>query len=134
MTFEEFMSLYVTEFISTYGMTIIYAILSTAVTALGAWVGGIYKKNVNDETKRKVVSTCCKAVEQLYKDLDGPTKYSKACEAIEEMLAEKNITISALEIEMLIEEVCHDFKQAAVTEIKAEANPETLPEGTVVNG
>ena len=130
MTFEEFVSIYLAEFISTYGTTIIYTLLSAAVTALGAWVGSIYKTHVKDEIKRKVVATCCKAVEQLYKDLDGPAKYSKACEAIEEMLAEKGITISALEIEMLIEEVCHDFKHAVVKE----ATSENALEGVVVNG
>ena len=55
------------EFVSTYCTTIIYTLLSAAMTALGAWVGRIYKEKVNDETKRKVVQTCCKAVEQLYR-------------------------------------------------------------------
>lgn len=130
MNFEEFVAVYLTEFLSTYGTTILYALLSAAATALGAWIGSIYKSKVTDETKRKVVKTCCKAVEQLYKDLDGPAKYVKACEAIEEMLAKQNITISALEIEMLIEEVCYDFKHSLDQSV---ATPE-LPEGAVVNG
>ena len=104
------------EFISAYGTTIIYGILSAAVTAIGAWIGRIYKEKVNDETKRKVVKTCCKAVKQLFYDLDGVEKYNKAVEAIEEMLAEKNISITDLEIKMLIEEVCSDFSEAVKKE------------------
>lgn len=107
------------EFISTYGTTIIYTLLSAALTAIGAWIGRIYKEKVNDETKRKVVQTCCKAVKQLYKDLHGAEKYDKAVESIVAMLNQKNITITDLEIKMLIEEVCSDFTDAVEAEIKA---------------
>lgn len=106
------------EFVSTYGTTILYTLLSAAMTALGAWVGRIYKEKVNDETKRKVVRTCCKAVEQLYRDLKGEEKYDKAVEGIVAMLQEKNITITELEIKMLVEEVCADFNEAVDKEIK----------------
>lgn len=106
------------EFISTYGAQIIFALLSAAATAIGTWVGRIYKEKVNDETKRKVVRTCCKAVQQLYWYMDGPGKYAQAVEAVEAMLAEKGITITDLEIRMLIEEVCADFYDAADLAIK----------------
>lgn len=105
------------EFISTYGTTILYTLLSAAATAIGAWIGRIYKEKVNDETKRKVVLTCCKAVKQLYKDLNGAEKYDKAVESIVAMLGEKSITITDLEIKMLIEEVCADFADAVREEI-----------------
>ncbi len=111
-----------TDFISTYGTTIMYTILSAILTAVGAWIGKIYKEKVNDETKRKVVKTCCKAVKQLYHDLNGAEKYDKAVEAIVAMLAEKNITITDLEIKMLIEEVCADFTDAVKGELEGEEN------------
>lgn len=114
-----------TEFVSTYGTTILYTILSAALSALGVWIGKIYKEKCNDDTKRKVVKTCCKAVKQLYHDLDGAAKYDKAVEAIVEMLAEKGITITDLEIKMLIEEVCDDFHDAVKGEIE---KPEPVPE------
>lgn len=130
MNLEEFAMEQVLMFISTYGPAIIQSILSAVLAALGAWIGKIYKTKINDETKRKVVRTCCAAINQLYKDLDGPTKYALACDAIEKMLTEKGITITALEIEMLIEEVCYDFKQAIIAEIEAEP----ILEGVVVDG
>lgn len=108
------------EFISTYGVQILYTLLSMAATALATWVGRIYKEKVNDETKRKVVRTCCKAVEQLYQDLKGAEKYDKAVENIVAMLDEKGITITELEIKMLVEEVCADFNEAVRKEVEAE--------------
>ena len=107
------------DFVNMYGAQIVYALLSVVATALGAWIGKIYKEKVNDETKRKVVKTCCTAVEMLYKDLKGEEKYKRACEGISEMLAEKGITITALEMQMLIEEVCYDFAHAVKTEAEA---------------
>ena len=108
------------DFVNTYGMTILYTILSAIVTAIGTWFGRIYKEKVDDETKRKVVKTCCKAVKQLYKDLNGEEKYSEAVAAIDAMLDEKGITITDLEIKMLIEEVCADFAEAVEVEVKKE--------------
>lgn len=113
---NEFLAL----FISEYGTQIAYAILTVAASAFATWIGKIYKAKVNDETKRKVVKTCCTAVEQLYKDLNGEEKYKKACEGISAMLAEKNITITALEMQMLIEEVCHSFAHSVKEEINRE--------------
>ena len=106
-------------FVNQYGAQILYALLSVAATAIGAYIGRLYKEKVNDETKRKVVKTCCTAVEQLYKDIGGEAKYQKACEGISAMLAEKGITITPLEMQMLIEEVCYDFAHAVRAEAEA---------------
>ena len=125
------------EFISTYGTTIIYALLSAAATAIGAWIGKMYKEKCNDETKRKVVKTCCKAVKQIYKDLKGEELYNKAVESIVAMLNQKGITITDLEIKMLIEEVCSDFADAVEDEIKTKEEiedfKESIESGVVIN-
>lgn len=113
------MNEFILTFINQYGAQILYALLSVAATAIGAWIGRVYKEKVNDDTKRKVVKTCCRAVEQLYKDIDGAAKYQKACEGISAMLAEKGITITPLEMQMLIEEVCYDFAHAVKQETEA---------------
>lgn len=97
------------EFISQYGTTILYSILVAVAGALGTWIGKIYKRYVNDKTKEAVVRICVKAVEQLYKDLHGEDKYNKAVESIVEMLNQKGITITELEIKMLIESTCQEF-------------------------
>ena len=98
----------------------------------------MYKEKCNDEMKRKVVKTCCKAVEQLYKDLHGEEKYNKAVESIVAMLNEKGISITELEIKMLVEEVCADFSHAVKEEIREaeelEEFAESIESGVVTDG
>ena len=98
------------EFINQYGVTLLY----TAITAIAGYVGivikNLYKNYVNDKTAEKVVKTCVKAVQQLYSDLEADEKLNKCLANAEEMLASKGITITDLELRMLIE--------AAVLEVK----------------
>lgn len=107
------------QFINEYGTTIMYAILTAVAGIIGTWIGSIYKKYINDKTKEAVVRTVCKAVEQLYKDLHGEEKYNKAVESIVEMLGLKGITITELEIKMLIEATCSEFVKSAKDEIES---------------
>lgn len=93
-------------------VAILVAILTGVASFIGTKIKNLYEEKVNDETKRKVVKTVVNAVEQLYKDLDGNEKLIKAQQNIVEMLNEKNITITELEMKMLIEEVCNSFKAA----------------------
>lgn len=91
------------SFIENYGATI----LSTIVTVLASYIGivikRIYQKYINDQTKKDVVATCVQAVEQIYKDIHGKDKLNKCIESASDMLTEKGIKISDLEIRMLIE-------------------------------
>ena len=57
------------------------------------------------------VKTVVNATEQLYKDLDGAKKLEKAKENIIALLNEKGITITELEMDMMIEEVVNGFNQ-----------------------
>ena len=107
------------QFISEYGTTIMYAILTAVAGVIGTWIGTIYKKYINDKTKEAVVRTVCKAVEQIYKDLHGEEKYNKAVENIVEMLSLKGITITELEIKMLIEATCSEFVKSAINGIES---------------
>lgn len=108
------------EFIAPNIVEVIFTLLTAAATALGAWIGMMYKDKLKDETKRKIVKTACKAVKQIYKDLSGAEKYEKAVEAIVAMLNEKGITITDIEIKMLIEEVCADFTDAVKDAVNKE--------------
>lgn len=107
------------QFISEYGTTIMYALLTTVAGIIGTWIGSIYKKYINDKTKEAVVRTVCKAIEQMYKDLHGEEKYTKAVESIVEMLSLKGITITELEIKMLIEATCSEFVKSAQDQIES---------------
>ena len=97
------------ELFATYVMPVIFAALTGLAGYIGAQIKKLYEKYINDKTKRAVAQTCVKAVEQLYHDLGGPEKFKKAQEAVEEMLNEKGIPISELEMNLLIEAVVSEF-------------------------
>lgn len=97
------------EFISNYGIQILCAIFTAIAGYLGMVAKNLYQKYVNDNTKKAVVKTCVQAVEQLYKDLHGKDKYNKVVESVTEMLNEKGITITEIEMKMLIESVVGEF-------------------------
>lgn len=99
------------ELIQPYLLEIIVAFLGTLATYIGTRIKNIYEEKVNTETKKNVVKTCVNAVEQLYKDLHGEEKLNKAKENIVAMLNEKGITITDLELDMMIEEVVNGFNQ-----------------------
>ena len=100
------------EFINDYGGTILYA----TMTAIGGYLGLVVKnlctRFINDKTKQAVAKTVVQGVEQIYKDLHGDEKLNKALEAASEMLAEKGITASELELRMLIEAAVAEFNDA----------------------
>ena len=97
------------ELFATYALPIIAAAVTALAGFLGAQLKGLYQKHINDKTKESVVRTCVKAVEQLYHDLGGPEKLEKAKEGIEDMLNEKGIPITELEMNLLIEAVVSEF-------------------------
>lgn len=101
----------INNFITEYGTLLLY----TAITAIVGMVAGFIKKKytekVNTETKKQVVKTVVNAIQQLYTDLDGEAKKEKAIESISAMLAEKGITITPLEIDMLIEAAIAEAKK-----------------------
>lgn len=103
---------YLTEFLRTYAPTIIYAVLTAIAGFFGAQVKRIYDRMTQDETKKKVVETCVKAVEQMYKELNGEEKKQKAIDGIRQMLDAKGITVADIEIEMLVEAAVAEFNKA----------------------
>ena len=103
---------FIKNFISEYGTTILYAILTAIGGYLGIWAKKLYTKYVNDKTKQAVAKTVVQAVEQLYKDLRGEEKLEKALEASADMLAERGITVTDLELRILIEAAVGEFNKA----------------------
>ena len=104
------------EFISTYGVTILYTIITAIAGYLGIFVKSLVEKYVNDSTKKAVAKVCVEAVEQIYKDLHGEDKLNKCLDAMSEMLMEKGITVTSLEMRMLIEAAVLEFNKGAKIE------------------
>ena len=97
------------EIFATYVLPVIAAAVTALAGFLGAQLKGLYQKYINDKTKESVVRTCVKAVEQLYHNLSGPEKLEKAKDGVVEMLNEKGIPITELEMNLLIEAVVSEF-------------------------
>ncbi len=103
---------FITDFISAYGVEILYAILTFIAGYLGVYIKKLVTKWFDNKTKQDVAKTCVKAVEQIYKDLHGDEKLQKALEAASEMLMSENITITDIELRMLIEAAVAEFNDA----------------------
>lgn len=97
------------EIFSAYVFPAIVSLLAAAAAFVGGQIKRLYEKHINDKTKQDVARTCVKAVEQLYHDLKGPEKLEKAKASAVEMLNEKGIPITDLELSMLIESAVSEF-------------------------
>ena len=100
------------EFINQYGLQIMYAALTAIAGYVGIVVKNLFTKYVNDKTKRAVAKTAVQFVEQVYKELHGEEKLNAALSAASEMLAEKGIYVSDLEMRVLIEAAVAEFNDA----------------------
>lgn len=110
------------EFIQQYGTTILYAVLTAIAGYVGIVIKNLYEKFINDRTKKTIVKTCVQAVEQLYKELHGEEKYDKVVEAVTEMFNERGITITEIEMKMLIEAAVGEFNKVFETTTEVTVN------------
>lgn len=100
------------EFINTYGVQIMYAIITAIAGYVGIVAKNLVTKYLNDKTKREVAKDAVKFVEQVFKNLHGEEKLNEALEAAAEMLAEKGITVTDLELRVLVEAAVAEFNKA----------------------
>ena len=101
-----------TEFINQYGVEILYTIIMAIAGYIGVVVKNLATKYFNDKTKRDVAKTAVQFVEQVYKDLHGDEKLNAAFAAASEMLGEKGIHVSDLEMKVLLEAAVAEFNKA----------------------
>ena len=97
------------EFMMSYGMEIICAIISTLFGYVAIGIKHLADKYINDNTKKAVAKTVVQAVEQIYTDIHGEDKLNKGIEYMAELLTEKGIKTSETEIRLLIEEAVAEF-------------------------
>ena len=100
------------EFINEYGMQILYTVVMAIAGYIGIFIKNLVAEYLNDKTKQAVAKTAVQFVEQVYKDLHGEEKLNAALSAVSELLAEKNIIISDLEMRVLIEAAVSEFNNA----------------------
>ena len=100
------------EFINSYGTQILYAVVTAIAGYIGIVLKNLVKKYINDKTKKAVAKDAVQFVEQVYKNLHGEDKLIEALKAASEMLMEKGITITELEMRVLIEAAVAEFNKA----------------------
>lgn len=97
-----------------------YGVLSAVITAVASALGVLAKKiwdkvagdKIKDETKKDLADTVIKYVEQVYKDIHGEEKLEAALDAFANMLAQKGISISELEMRVYLEAALAKFNDA----------------------
>lgn len=99
------------EFIATYGTELLYTIITTVLTYVGLTVKKIYEIHTNEYIKKNIVEDTVKYVEQLYSDKTSQEKHNIAKDNILNLLAEKKITVTDLELEVLIESACNNIQK-----------------------
>lgn len=100
------------EFINAYGTQILYTIVTAIAGCIGIALKNLAKKYINDKTKKEVAKNAVQFVEQVCKNLHGEEKLNEALNAASEMLAEKGIAITELELRVLIEAAVAEFNKA----------------------
>jgi hypothetical protein len=100
------------EFINAYGLQIMYAIITAIAGYVGIVIKNLVTKYLNDKTKKAVAKSAVQFVEQVYKDIHGEEKLAEALVAASEMLAEKGITVTDLELRVLIEAAVAEFNKS----------------------
>ena len=97
--------------INTYGTEILGALLTARAGVLGMALKRLATQYVNTETQQAIARTVVQGVEQVYKDLHGQEKLDKAMEAAAAMLKENGITVTDLELRMLLESALAEFNR-----------------------
>ena len=99
-------------FMFAYGKEIVTMIVTAVFGMLGVMIKNLATKYLNDNTKRSVAKTVVQFVEQCFRDVHGEEKMQIALTRACEMLTEKGIEVSTLEMETLIEAAVAEFNQA----------------------
>ncbi len=99
------------EFINDYGLAIISTILTAIFGFLGAKIKRYLDEKENARIVQHIVKTTVLAIEQMYTGIKGTDKYKMALENITEILEQKGIAVTELELQMLIESVVSEFNE-----------------------
>lgn len=118
----------VINFLNEYGILsmVITAVVGAVGTALGLFFKRLYTNTIGDKIKldtvKEIARVVVKFVEQVYKDIHGEEKMEEALKAFSEMLNNKGITISELEMRVYLESALAEFNEAFNKEINKETS------------
>lgn len=123
------------QFMSEYGIEIIGTLFVAIAGALGLWLKGLATSYLNDKKKQEIARIVVQGVEQVYKGLNGEEKLNHALEMFSDLLGEKGITISELEMRLLLESAVGEFNKVFQTRCHTDSTfgEETVGEPEVPN-
>lgn len=99
------------QFMQSYGLEIIGTLLLAIAGALGLLFRNLANKYLNDKTKQSIAKLVVQGVEQVYTNLHGEDKLNQALSMFSELLAEKGIKCSDLEMRVLLESAVGEFNK-----------------------
>lgn len=101
-----------TYFLNVYG----FKLLALLIVAAAGWAGfgckQIYREYCDNQEKRQIAADAVLFVEQVFRDIHGYQKLSKAMETARALLNKKGILFDAEEMRILIEAACGEFNSA----------------------
>ena len=97
------------EFMEQYGLSLIGAILTAILGFLGIVAKNMAQKWLDTKEKKQIAEQVVLFVEQVYKALGGAEKLKIALDSAREMLAERGIVYSELEMRVMIESVLAQY-------------------------
>ncbi len=101
----------VLEIINNYGAEIIGTLLVTLFGIFGMIAKNLAAKYLDTDTKRTLAKIVVQFVEQTYKNLHGNAKLDAALAVLSDLLREKKIHATALEMKVLIEAAVAEFNE-----------------------
>lgn len=120
------------EMFNTYFVPALLSALAVAVTGVFGYIGAMAKKYVerwlDTKEKKEIAKTAVQAVEQIYKNLHGEEKLVEAMKAASDMLTEKGIAITELELRMLIEAALAGFNDAFNSSVEIDSTDYFIPD------
>lgn len=93
-----------TEFFNQYATVLLYGLLTALGGMAGVVLKRLYNRHVRDQTKKRVVEDCIRAVEEVYKDQSREEQYQEMVRAVSESLAGKGIRIAEVEAMLRVRE------------------------------
>lgn len=111
-------------------LVIVVALIGVITRKVVTWLN---EKGVTEKLyqKREVIYAVVRAVEQIYKDSDGPEKLAHAKDMAINLLAASNIDITQEELEVFIEEAVNMVKSQTADVLAEGVSVEPLEMGEV---
>ena len=98
------------NFITDYGFHIIAVTLTGVISYIGIQLKNVISIFYQHKIEKEEADIVCRAVEKIYSNLPSNQKLQEAITSLKEILKEKNIEVTDLEIRILIESAVHRIK------------------------